>query len=240
MRHNNLILAMLAVAAAFLSVLPLGYFIHQQYPTIPDRVLGAAAGIALAGTAGVALWLLLGGKLPKGRSPGPSRLRVNNRTMTEREMLRQRRVAELMADPARRKYAALVEQGQQWTDEQIAYNENPQLLATCPHLQPIEYAMRLAGIVPRLRAESWSVNAAPVHKIDADCCINEPELNRQFPLPPSVHYTQGYYPERHPLDNPWAQLTCSECDSNIELVHPEWPRTTTQWFPIKPTATHDL
>jgi hypothetical protein len=139
------------------------------------------------------------------------------------------RIAELAADPARRKYAVLMERGGWWTDEQIVYHENPDTTATCPHLQPIEHAMRLAGIELRRLAEPW--NPVPLAKVRADCCINEPALKQRFPFHESVRYTTGYQPERHPEDNPWAELACATCTSTIELVHPEWPRPTTKWFP---------
>lgn len=144
------------------------------------------------------------------------------------------RVAELLADPAKHKYAALVERGEQWYDEQIAYFEDPDRTATCPHLRPIEHAMRLAGVAPKVIVKRWLPNYGRSMNIKADCCINEPELRRQFAVAESVHYQEGYSPERHPQDNPWAKLSCSLCDSYMDLVHSEWPRKDTRWFPAKP------
>ena len=118
-----------------------------------------------------------------------------------------------------------MERGEEWSDEQIAYHEDANLTSTCPHLQPVERAMRQAGIVPKL--------IAPLNKVKADCCINEPELSSRFPRAASVRYTEGYRPERHYEDNPCARLTCSQCGSTIELVHPEWPRDNTKWFHAK-------
>lgn len=61
--------------------------------------------------------------------------------------------SERAADPAKRKYIPLVEWGEQWSGEQTAYYEDRNLTATCAHLQPIERAMRLAGIEIRHMAK---------------------------------------------------------------------------------------
>src|ERR1700730_2474129 len=86
-----------------------------------------------------------------GREERMKKLREEGeRAMVEIRERRRIRIAQLLADPAKAKYAPLVERGQEWSDEQIAYNEDPNLTGTCPHLQPTEHAMRMAGIVPRL------------------------------------------------------------------------------------------
>ncbi len=85
--------------------------------------------------------------------------------------------------------------------------------------------MRSAGIVPK-----W---IAPQH-VMADCCVDEIGLRNRFTLPQSVRYAEGYQPERDDHDNPWASLSCSQCGSAIGLVHSEWPRPSTRWFPAQP------
>jgi hypothetical protein len=143
-----------------------------------------------------------------------------------------RRIAELKADPdpARRKYAKLVERGGQWSDAQIAYNDDPERTGTCPHLAPLELAMRRAGIRTHLRIFSWKDDVTRLLQVRADCCVNAAALN----LAPPVSYQEGYQPERHPEDNPWAKLSCDECRSSIELTHSEWSRGTLPWFPSRP------
>jgi hypothetical protein len=113
------------------------------------------------------------------RKPGSDvRKRLKEETARREAGYRERkrlRIAELQRDPAKHKYIPLVEQGQQWSDEQIAYREDATITATCPHLQQIERGMREAGIVPMLQTQ-WDPNGGPILEIDADCCVNEPEL----------------------------------------------------------------
>jgi len=147
------------------------------------------------------------------------------------------RIAELSADPAKRKYAVLMERGCYWSDSQIAYEENPELTATCPHLETIERDIRRSGIRTHLFTESWEKSFAPLPHIQAACRIFGVELLRRYALAGSVDYREGYQPERHESDNPWAQLACQACQSRIDLVHPEWPREDTRWFPAPPDET---
>jgi len=228
---------MAAVAAAFASALTLGFAIRPRVPAIPDRVFGAVLAVVLVAIAAAAVRLLAGPfartrRVQAARPHDPERdergRKIKEETGRQMAALRERkrlRIAELMADPAKRKYVALVERGERWSDEQIAYHEDPGMTASCPHLQPIERGMRMAGIVLKL--------LAPL-KLMTDCCIYEAGLRERFPLSEPVRYLEGYDVERHDQDNPWARLECSECGSTIGLVHPEWPRPTTKWFPRKP------
>lgn len=99
--------------------------LHEAYPGLSDQVPGA--GIACS-------WVVLAFGVffvlqPKARKVG--------------------------LNPNKRKYVLLIERGQWWTDEQIAYQENQSATARCVHLQPVERAMRSAGIVPRRLTEPW-------------------------------------------------------------------------------------
>ena len=70
--------------------------------------------------------------------------RSRRRMKREREAWeaeRRARIAKLSADPALRPYAQRIEAGEAWNDDQIAYDRNPQALATCRHLAPIERAV---------------------------------------------------------------------------------------------------
>jgi hypothetical protein len=222
--QQNFAILLVSVAASFVIVLSLGFGLKKNYPDLPDGLLGVILACTCAAIPLAVLSFL--GLKPASRVS--YRMKSTAKQMQTRSNdARQQRLAELAVDPVKRKYIPLVERGESWSDEQIAYHENPALLATCIHLQPVERAMRSAGIETRLL---WQPGA-PVVKVNADCRINETELRRRFAIERPVRYTMGYQPERHPDDNPWAQLACEECGSVIELVHPEWPRLATKWFP---------
>ncbi|MEO7650968.1 MAG: hypothetical protein ABIZ80_10915 [Bryobacteraceae bacterium] len=256
MRNKLLIQAMVAVGSAFIIVLSLAFVIHDYYPRTPDQVFGAIVAVVLVATAfgifrvlsglplcggprGTGYWH--GGGSPPVRRFDPEReariQKIRDEAARTTVALRERtrlRIAELRADSARRKYAELVERGEEWSDEQIAYREDRNVTGTCPHLEAIERGMRVAGVAAKLHTEWWRKESGPLLKVKADCCVHESALRSQFALAESVRYAEGYQPERHHEDNPWAQLTCSACDSTIELVHSEWPRPATKWFPFKP------
>lgn len=60
------------------------------------------------------------------------------------------RKAAIEAVPHRRPFAALVFEWSVPSDEQIDYLADPTALATCAHLQPVERALRAAGVPVRL------------------------------------------------------------------------------------------
>jgi hypothetical protein len=157
--------------------------------------------------------------------------KVNSAVWRERKRLR---IAELAADPANRKYASMMERGGYWTDAQIAYAENRDITAVCQHLKPVESAMRHAGIATHLLTESIDKSFAPLPAITADCRLDWKTLRRTLVLAEPVRYEEGYQPERHERDNPWARLACSNCKSKIDLVHPEGPGAGIPWFPAPP------
>jgi len=248
--HQKILLVpALGGALAFFIVLKYGFRVRAMVPNVSDDVFGTMAALSLFAIAFGFARMVLGRKVwdmgTVVRSvPGPNRdlerekamQKLKDGALRQTAVLKEQkrlRIAELLADPAKRRYAALVEKGQPWSDEQIAYHEDPSKTATCPHLRPIESAMRTAGIAPRLIVKPW-LGPAPSMNIQADCCIHETELRRRFPVPESVRYQEGYSPERYYQDNPWATLSCSLCGSSMDLVHSEWPRKDTHWFPSKP------
>jgi hypothetical protein len=83
---------------------------------------------------------------------------------------------------------------------QIAYRNDRNATAACIHLQPIEHAMRIAGVDVRLLEQS---QYQPI--VMADCRINEAELQRVFTLPASVQYWERYQPERSEWDKGGCQ-----------------------------------
>jgi len=211
--------AMLAVCIAFAAVLSLGSYLRQRVPSLSDNAFGTIAGLAIVILVVAITWLLN----PSLFSLPLLARRGTHPAVTEH----QRRIAELAADPVKRKYAALVERGEWWTDDQILYNETPSMVATCAHLQAIEYAMRLAGLKVRMNPLLPSVPAS----VTVDCRINEPEFKRRYVPAESVHYREYFQPERSQWDNPTADILCSECRSRIQVVHPSEAGEGTPWFP---------
>ena len=196
---------MVSVAAAFAVVLSLGFWIHGRTNAIPDSLFGFLAAVAIALISGWLMCLLL------GYSPW-------------RYALRRTRQAPMPSGWAQRRAAA-----------QQAYADNSEALASCAHLQPIERAMRIAGVSVSLLEVS---EYAPV--VMAKCRINVRELNRVFNLPASVYYKEGFQPERSPDDNPRADIFCDECLKTnrtraiVSVLHPAECRTDTPWFPTPP------
>jgi len=229
-RYAGLVLAMVSVAAAFTLVLGFGYFMSRQQRAawMSNDLFGVVAGLTLVVLAFGIAWLLgvfrIRFRIPSEASRQYRKDAARAQALSLEQ--RRRRVAELSADPARQKYAPLVERGEQWSDEQIAYHENPSLTVTCAHLQPIEQAMRAAGIDMRRSLE------AP--QVSAQCRINRAELARRFPRVPSVHYSEFYQGERPAYDFPIAVLACDECRSSIYVLHPAEAKPQTPWFPAPP------
>lgn len=116
------------------------------------------------------------------------------------------RFHELKADPKRHPWAErLVADGIAWTDRQIDYEEDPSTLVTCPHLQPVERALREHGV-------ACSAQAKGPH-IDTDAYFHMPRLRERFPLPDSVRYERE---DSHPHASPEERLRCTACQSVIE------------------------
>jgi len=237
---------MIAVGAAFVIVLTLGFEIRPRLADIvSDRVFGAVAAFAIVGVAFGIMRLLYRGDTGRRRprvADTPERAaairEIKAQAARDHEAyqeFKRQRVAELASDPdpVRRKYAVLVERGESWTDAQIAYHEDKSMTATCEHLVEVERAMRKAGIATRLLTTPWR-ELATLASIQARCRVNEVELRYRFTLAPSVHYEEGYQPERHEHDNPWAALSCDQCQSRIDLIHPEQGPADIPWFLSEP------
>jgi len=207
MRVRSLLVLMAAVAIGFGVVIWFGFWIHEKTNAIPDNIFGAAAYVAIFGIAFFLTCLAL--KI----SPFSG--------WTVREMF----------GPKAAKGRVNVAGGKRSPAERTAYFENPKATVTCAHLQPIERAMRKAGVEVRLGNSEYS----PI--IKAACRIREAELTRVFQLPPAVHYRQGYSPERYEFDNPWADIICGYCEKSdrvrcqISVLHPDQCREDTPWFP---------
>ena len=214
---------MASVIVAFVVVLGFGFWFHQKPTGVSDEVFGVAAGLSLAAISFVFVRLLTGlspwdwrGGVPMF---GPWLTRRKGKlTLAERSA----------------KQVAYVEETKA---RQAAYLRDPNATATCPHLQTIERAMRVAGIDMRLLEIS---EYGPV--IQARCRLNMPELRRVFALPDSIKYVEGHEPDRGMYGNARADLVCGDCVEtdrrrcDMLVMHPEDCVETTRWFPSAPDA----
>ena len=145
------------------------------------------------------------------------------RTQLNRQQMQ--RVKALQANPKTRKYAALIRAGEHWSDDAIAYDLDPNHLASCEHLQPYERAMRRAGI---------TINLSHSHYLSANCCVDIVGLDALLKRPPEVDFIE--VPGDRPGD-PWsAMLYCKPHQRSIYVTHPDEARHETRWFPARQRA----
>jgi hypothetical protein len=116
----------------------------------------------------------------------------------------ERRYQELLAHPTRNAWAAEALKGRFPTDAEIDYEAHPHLLLTCMHLQPIESAIRSAGVYCTALSPTSIVTFASLHASKA---------RRQFSLPSFVEW------EVVPATAASADvsaLVCRQCGSSIQ------------------------
>jgi hypothetical protein len=211
-RQISLLLATASVGAGFFIVLKIGFLVHHDPQ--PDVIAnGAYTAIAVLVLAASAVWGTLRA-IESGRDAMVrSRIRKESyRSAAEHIEARRLRAAELAADPARARYAPLVERGEIWTDGHIAYYENPLAFATCVHLRPIELAMRAAGIDLRLYKNL---------EVTAKCHVDYERLKRLFHAEAPIAYSEFYMGEPQYHERPAAFLICADHQSMIYTVHPD-------------------
>ncbi|MBL8696810.1 MAG: hypothetical protein JNK67_00470 [Alphaproteobacteria bacterium] len=214
--RGGVLLAMAGVAAGFVVAIDGGFMITGApapveiaglfYPALAVLVVALAFGVrALA-----AMW-----RAPRAAPVGRAWSHAGRadllRSRQAGEAERRARLAQLAADPTRRRYVALIERGESWSDAQIAYDLDAATTATCAHLQPVERAIRAAGI----KVRRW---AGP--DVGADCMIDTAALARRFVLPASVRYEEPAPYDRATEDSPVALLRCAACRSSIIAWHP--------------------
>lgn len=213
------------VASGFFLVLKVGFLLHHDpMPAIfADSKLTGLAILTLC--AGTIVGLLIARESIR---EAQSRVRVREesyRSAAAHAEARRQRAVELAADPVRARYAPLVERGEAWSDAHIAYYENPALVATCTHLQPLERSIRAAGIDVRLLKDL---------QVSAHCKIDFARLQQTFGTGEPIHYSEFYMgdPEYH--ERPAAFLICYVHNAMIHTVHPD---DSGPWFPPPgPTA----
>jgi hypothetical protein len=208
---RSILVVMAAVAIAFAVVIWFGFWIHTKTNAIPDNVFGA---VAYVGIFAIAFFLTC---LALKISPWSG--------WTVQEMF----------GPKAVKQRPVVSYPKSPSTAQIAYLLNPEATATCEHLQPIERAMRAAGIEVRLLEASAH---GPI--VRATCRVNDGELRSVFQLPPSVYYREGEEPDRGQFGTPRADIFCGYClktdraRCDIWVMHPRECVDGTPWFPTAP------
>jgi hypothetical protein len=228
-RIVGILVAMATVGSFFIVVLGTGFRVTKD-PTNPigDGLYYGAivvlalviVGVVRSGWVGDVMSSLRGGRL------GPidrMRIRANER---ERAEGRRKRLEALAADPVKRKYVERIERGEAWVDEQIEYDLDPSRLATCVHLQPIERAMRDAGIEVLLE-----VLPSDSTRVSARCRVNADAINDQFSPPPFVEYTTPIPRGRAFEETLPAMLMCGQCRSVISVIHRLDAKPETPIFP---------
>jgi hypothetical protein len=224
---RGILMAMAAVASLFVVMIGTGSRLtHDTRITVSGTYYYPAILILVGLTAyGIRVWMRAPSTIFTGFGMYFARDRIFA-TPREARQIHDRRLAELQADPVKRKYIERFERGEYWSDEQIAYAEDRLRLATCEHLQPIERAMRAAGIETRL------TNLCLV----APCRVDQAALGERFVLPESVHYTEMHVPDRSIHDPPVAFIQCDVCRTFIDVIHPSQAAADTPWFPSAPRS----
>jgi hypothetical protein len=143
------------------------------------------------------------------------------RTDAEWQASERARVAALRNDPVRQVYAEKIDRGEQWSDAQIAYDLDPEAIATCTHLAPIERALREAGL-SKLQFG---------HYLRATCTIDEARLRAEFTVEEPVWY--GLVPDysRSYEDPPTAAIGCRAHEAVIWVVEESQAKPETPRFP---------
>jgi hypothetical protein len=214
---------MAVTGAGMFLALKAGFIWHNDPQPWPISSGPVTVGAIVVAGLGIARLLYLG-----IRAAGKASVRAQARTagrhaISEHIAARAKRVAELASNPATAKYAPLVERGEEWWDENIAYFENPDATLTCEHLQPIERAMRATGVSLRRLEDNHAL---------ADCRIDESAPLSRFEAGPPVRYSEFYAGERSEHDHPMAFLTCDVHKSHISTKHPEeGGARSAPWFP---------
>jgi hypothetical protein len=110
----------------------------------------------------------------------------------------------LLADPRRAHHAPKALEGARWSDAQLDYFDDPQARVTCLHLQPVEGALRAAGL------PCWPQGARQLGTV---ANLHADALRAALRLGPEVQWRDE---EEHPHAPPRSFLHCTACTSAIE------------------------
>lgn len=220
--HLNFLVVAAGVAAGFVVMLWTGFHLHGQVAPPPIDDLFPLAAVVLAAALTWLCYLAttwLGDAARRRRDWARAQADIDRARRDRGE-----RIARLRTDPVRRIYAERMERGESWGDAQIDYDLDPDAVATCVHLAPIERAMRRHGIAVRLLYND---------NVHAPCTIDEAELKRQFGMAAPAWYGLVPQYDRGGYEEPPAAMI--RCDAHGAIIHcveagmakPETPR-----FPV--------
>ena len=116
----------------------------------------------------------------------------------------EQRYQELLAHPTRRGWADEALKGNFPSDAEIDYETHPHLLLTCVHLQPVESALRTAGIYCSALSPNSVVTFASLH---------QSALRRHFTLPGFVEWEML---RASASDPGTSSLVCRPCESRLQ------------------------
>lgn len=226
-RRLGVLMAMLWVGAGFIVMLGTGFRLSgdPEPPIITQGFYPAIVVFAVVTVRGLIYFLRRPARPRRHKQVqrwgqiDPKNVR---RLRQAAEEERRQRLARLKADPLRRKYAELIDKGQPWSDEQIAYDLDLTRTATCEHLQAVERAIRQAHIGVRLVGGP---------RVEARCVVDREALHGAFALAPSVDYHEPQQYDRSLEDPPGALIWCSACNSAIAAIHPSQAPSGTRMFP---------
>ena len=226
-QYVELALAALAALAILAGMIGIGYLFRDQLETFhPNRVL--IEPIVIGATVIIVLgYGALGGWSGAIRRLSPEAIRLRHEGQKRagaNVAAHEQRLAQLSSDPVRAKYVSLMRRGEFWSDEQIAYDLDPDRAATCQHLAPSEVSMRRAGL---------KVGWLMAGHVSAECQVNEAALWSEFKPAPEVRYAADLFPGggRGSEEFPNSALQCAACDSAIHALHERESKPTTPWFP---------
>ncbi len=114
------------------------------------------------------------------------------------------RYQELLAHPSRKAWATEALKGRFPSDAEIDYELHPHLLLTCIHLQPIESAIRKAGIYCSALSPISIVTFASLHASKA---------RRHYSLPSFIEWETTGVSATNPDT---SALVCRQCGSRIQ------------------------
>lgn len=214
--HRGVLRVMAGVAAGFIVVLGLGFRLHGQVaPGVLDWGLWPAAAVLLALTLPAGRWVAA--RLRQRAAAGQAEA-----TYAAWRTQRERWLQQLATDPRRQPYLARIQRGEHWTPERVDYDLDPDALVLCVHLQPVERALRRAGV---------QVLPVAAHAVMAECVIDPVALGRSLPVPACVAYSEPLRQDRQGDDEPTALLRCSACESLLWALHARQARPGTPRFP---------
>jgi hypothetical protein len=217
---GGMLVAIAGVASGFVVMLWAGFTLHHDaMPVEIGQAFLPALGVFAASIAYALYHIVPGARRLAWRSGLRRAARTEHAHWREEQRLR---LIEMRNDPILSAYATRIEHGEHWSDAQIAYDLEPEGSATCPHLAPVEQAMRRAGIAVKLQYD---------HIVDAPCVVDEPALRARFTIELPAWYGIIADQGRSYEDPPLAAFTCKEHGAMIYVIEPSQAKPGSPVFP---------